>query len=70
MGYTTLRRRSLRTTVPRLLALLLLVTGVGVAQAVPLHYGFDFGTAGFGDFRIKADATAPLVDQFELSSFN
>ncbi len=70
MGYTIFRRRSVRTTVPRLLALLLLVTGVGVAQAVPLHYSFDFGTAGSGDFRIKADATAPLVDQFELSSFN
>jgi hypothetical protein len=64
------RRRNLRTTVPRLLALLLLVAGVGVAQAVPLHYSFDLGSAGFGDFRIKADATAPLVDQLELTSFN
>ncbi len=63
-------RRSIRTTVPRLLALLLLVTGVGIAQAVPLHYSFDLGSAGLGDFVIKADATAPLVDQNELSAFN
>jgi len=70
MGNSTMGWRSLHTTVPRLLALLLMVAGVGIAQATPLHYSFDFGTAGFGDFTVKADASAPLVEQTELSSFN
>ena len=70
MGSEDFHCRSLRTTVPRLLALLLLVTGINIAQALPLHYSFDFGSAGAGDFTIKADATAPLVDQHELTAFN
>lgn len=70
MGSTQIERSSIRTTVPRMLALLVLVTSMGIARATPLHYSFDFGTAGAGDFTIKADASAPLVDQNELASFN
>ena len=71
MGNTDNEHGSLRSTVPRLLALLVLVmASAGYAQATPLHYSFDFGSAGSGDFVIKADASAPLVDQSELASFN
>lgn len=70
MGFSNFRRQSMTTTVPRLLALLLLVTTVGVARATPVHYSFDFGSAGSGDFVIKADASAPMVEAGELTSFN
>lgn len=61
---------SLTTTVPRLLLLLALVIGTGIAQATPLHYTFDLGSGGSGDFTIKSSANAQLVEVTELASFN
>ncbi|MBK8960528.1 MAG: hypothetical protein IPM80_19460 [Proteobacteria bacterium] len=70
MGNTHSESTGLTTTVPRLLLLLVLVLGTGIVRATPLHYSFDLGAAGSGDFTIRADASAPLVDQTELASFN
>lgn len=61
---------SLTTTVPRLLLLLALVIGTGIAQATPVHYRFDLGSAGAGEFTIKYNASAPLVDVTELAAFH
>lgn len=60
---------SLTTTVPRLLLLLALVIGTGIAQATPVHYRFDLGSAGAGEFTIKYNASASVVDVTELSAF-
>lgn len=53
----------------RLLILVALQGAWGLAQALPLTYTFDLGTAGSGSFSIKSNTSAPQVDATELSAF-
>lgn len=57
----SLRRRAPRAS--RVLALLTMLVLGAAAQAVPLSYTFDLGTAGSGGFTVSPSATGPLVVQ-------
>ena len=69
MRHKLLRRAARPAFAPRLLALMLLLTGAGAAQAIPMTYAFDLGLAGNGSFTINPAADAPSVAVNELQAF-